>query len=201
MSTCTQNSIDDDGNGYVDDFYGWNFFNDSNVVVDTVAEGYHGTHVAGTIGAVGNNALGVVGMNWRVNLVALKILPPISGGSTYASRVIAALDYCVQKNIKVSNNSYVGGTLSVNECAAIHSAGDQIGHIFVAAAGNDGADLDVTPKYPASCARSQSGCTVCPVTNIITVTATNEDDFRGCMKWVTPLSDPPVCFRRANYGL
>ena len=65
------NEIDDDGNGYVDDIHGYDFYNDDG---DPLDDGYHGTHVAGTIGAVGNNALGVVGVNWRCRIVALKVL-------------------------------------------------------------------------------------------------------------------------------
>lgn len=188
MGTCVPNTIDEDANGKTDDFYGWNFLDNNNDTLETSDDRWHGTHVSGTLGAVGNNAVGVVGMNWRVKLVALKILP--SAGPTQASHVIAAMNYCIQKNIKVSNNSYGGHGYSVLERDAIQNAGNLIGHIFVAAAGNDGLNLDTNPQYPASY----------QVTNIITVTATNEDDFRGCMKWVTPLTDPPVCERGANYG-
>jgi subtilisin family serine protease len=198
--TCNPNSIDDDQNGYIDDFYGWNFYNNNNSPLDSIP-GTHGTHVAGIIGAVGNNGEGVVGMNWQVKLVVLKVWGSGGGIGTFVSRVLAALNYCVVNNIKVSNNSYIGSGMSVNECAAIQSAGDQIGHIFVAAAGNDGYDLDVNPVYPASCAKSQAGCSVCPITNIVTVTATHQGDHLACMRWTKcPPTCPRTCIATANYG-
>ena len=194
MGTCVENGIDEDQNGYIDDFYGWDFNDNDNRPLDNVP-GTHGTHVAGIIGAVGNNGVGVVGMNWRCKLVILKLN---SGtGPAFVSSVLAALNYCVLNNIKVSNNSYIGGGLSVIECAAIQSAGNQIGHIFVAAAGNYGVDLDVNPQYPASCAKSQVGCSVCPITNIITVTATDQGDDLACLRWTRC---PPTCLGYANYG-
>ena len=195
--TCVPNGIDDDQNGYIDDFYGWNFHLNYWDVTDTIP-GSHGTHVAGIIGAVGNNGVGVVGMNWQVKLVILKY----ADGLGFVSEVLSALNYCVVNNIKVSNNSYIGSGLSVTECAAIQSAGDQIGHIFVAAAGNSGYDLDVNPQYPVSCAKSQVGCSVCPITNIITVTATNQYDNRACLRWLThcPPNCPATCANYASYG-
>ncbi len=81
------NGVDDDGNGFVDDYYGYDFFyNDSDPLDDA---GGHGTHTAGTIGAVGNNALGVVGVNWNVKIMAIKIYSPNGGDSTSAMLVNA----------------------------------------------------------------------------------------------------------------
>ena len=75
------NGIDDDSNGFIDDYYGWDFFyNDSNPIDDTTGVGGHGTHTAGTIGAVGNNSKGVVGVNWNVSIMPIKIYSPSGSG-------------------------------------------------------------------------------------------------------------------------
>jgi subtilisin family serine protease len=150
---------DDDGNGYVDDVYGWNFYSNNNNPDDG---GGHGTHVAGTIGAVGNNSIGVVGVNWQCKLMALKFLGPRGG---YTSDAIRALNYAVQKEVKISNNSWGGGGYSQALYDSINSA-RTAGHLFVAAAGNDGRNSDSQPSYPGSYA----------LDNIISVAATNNDD-------------------------
>ncbi|MBI1825508.1 MAG: S8 family serine peptidase [Planctomycetes bacterium] len=97
---CVANALDDDGNGYIDDFYGWNFETpQSNIASDDFP---HGTEVAGVVGAVANNSLGIAGVNWQCKLVALKFnLNP----DFVVSSELEALDYCAQNNIKLSNNS------------------------------------------------------------------------------------------------
>ena len=143
------NGVDDDGNGYVDDLYGWDFaYNDN----DPSDGNNHGTHVAGTIGARGDNGLGVVGVNWQVKLVGLKFLNNSGSGST--SNAILALQYACDAGIRVSNNSWGGGGYSQALYDAIKAA-KSTGHLFVAAAGNGGADgvgdnNDLTPFYPSS---------------------------------------------------
>jgi len=82
--------LDNDGNGYVDDTNGWDFFHDDNSVFDANHGDSHGTHVAGTIGAKGGNGIGISGVNWNVNLIATKFLGPNGG---YISDAITALDY------------------------------------------------------------------------------------------------------------
>ncbi len=135
--------IDNDGNGYIDDVHGWNFHDDNNEIYDS-ANDDHGTHVAGTIGAAGNNGRGVVGVNWRVNLICAKFLGP-DGGIT--SDAVQAIDYLVDLktrhglNIVVLNNSWSGGGYSQALHAAIIRAA-KAGILFVAAAGN-GDDNDV----------------------------------------------------------
>jgi serine protease len=153
------NGIDDDGNGYIDDVYGWNFYDNNNNPDDS---GGHGTHVAGTIGAVGNNSIGVVGVNWQCQLMALKFIGRRGG---YTSDAIRALNYAVANGAKVSNNSWGGGAYSQALYDSINSAGIA-GHLFVAAAGNDSRNSDATPSYPGSYT----------LDNIISVAATNNDD-------------------------
>jgi len=143
--------IDNDGNGYVDDVYGWDFANnDSNPMDDNG----HGTHVSGTIGAVGNNGVGVAGVNWQVSIMGLKFLSGAGSGST--SGAIAAINYVTRMrrdfgiNIVASNNSWGGGGFSTALRDAIE-AGGRAGILFVAAAGNEAGNNDgATPSYPAS---------------------------------------------------
>ena len=143
------NGIDDDGNGYVDDVHGYDFLNyDSNPIDD---DHYHGTHVAGTIGAIGDNSIGVVGVNWNCKIMALKFLGPDGG---YTDDAILALEYAVNNGAKLSNNSWGGGGFSQSLYDAIANAGSS-GHIFIAAAGNGGDDglgddNDLIPHYPSS---------------------------------------------------
>jgi subtilisin family serine protease len=138
------NGIDDDGNGYVDDWQGWDFWQERNVAFD---DNIHGTHVAGTIGAVGNNNLGVVGVNWRVSLVPLKFLDGEGGG--YTSDAIEAIDYATKMKFFATNNSWGGGENSELMRAAIERA-NAAGVHFIAAAGNSASNNDRFPEYPAS---------------------------------------------------
>jgi hypothetical protein len=139
------NLVDDDGNGYVDDFHGWDFVNNDN---DPMDDHSHGTHVAGTIGAVGNNGVGIVGVNWEVSLVPLKFLD-LNGSGSLADAV-KAIEYATMMNIPITNNSWGGGGYDATLEAAIKAAGDK-GFLFVAAAGNWGMDNDGPyPSYPAS---------------------------------------------------
>ncbi|HXG25919.1 MAG TPA: S8 family serine peptidase, partial [Candidatus Binatia bacterium] len=145
------NGIDDDGNGYVDDIHGWDFFNDDASVFDSAEHDDHGTHVAGTIGGAGNNGTGVVGVNWSVTMISLKFIE----GVGYDSDAVAAIDYLTDLkvrhglNIPVSNNSWGGPDAGTAVRDAINRAADQ-GILFVAAAGNDHVNIDATPYYPAA---------------------------------------------------
>ncbi len=165
------NRVDDDRNGYVDDVNGWDFANDNASVYDPdpiSGQGdEHGTHVAGTIAAKGNNGTGVTGVNWQARIMVLKFLNPNGG---YTSDAIEALNYAVREDVKISNNSWGGGGSSQALRDAINRA-DAAGHLFVAAAGNGGNDgvgdnNDSTPDYPASYNSP----------NIISVAATDDRD-------------------------
>ena len=112
----------------------------------------HGTHVSGTIGAVGNNGTGVAGVNWTTAIMGLKFLG--KNGSGYTSDAIAAIDWAVSAkdsgvNVRVLNNSWGGGGFSQALLDEINKAGNR-DILFVAAAGNNGSNNDSKPSYPAS---------------------------------------------------
>jgi subtilisin family serine protease len=159
------NGIDDDGNGYVDDLHGINCISGSG---DPRDGGRHGTHVAGTIGAVGDNGLGVVGVSPRVRIMGLKFLGPFGG---YTSDAIECLRYAARMktdqgvNIRVTNNSWGGGGYS-NALRQVIQELDDADILFVAAAGNSAVDADVTPEYPAAY----------ELPNVISVAASDADD-------------------------
>ena len=144
------NGIDDDGNGYVDDVYGWDFANNDNTIFDGTTDD-HGTHVSGTIGGVGGNATGVAGVCWSVKLLSAKFLGR-NGGTT--ANAVKAVDYLTDLktrhgiNLVASSNSWGGGGFS-------QALGDAIGRantaniLFIAAAGNSTLDCDVSDCYPA----------------------------------------------------
>ena len=145
--------IDNDGNGYVDDINGWDFFSNDATVYDGSGDD-HGTHVAGTIGGVGGNGIGVAGVSWNVTMISAKFLGT-NGGLT--SGAIQAVDYLTDLkirhgiNIVASNNSWGGGGYS----SALHSAiirAAKANILFVAAAGNNSRNNDgsTTPNYPSN---------------------------------------------------
>lgn len=144
------NGIDDDGNGVIDDIHGFSAVDNDG---DPMDGNGHGTHVSGTIGAKGNNGVGVVGVNWDVSIVGCQFLDAAGYGSTEGA--IACIDYMTDLrvnhgvNIKATNNSWGGGGFSQALKDAIDSAGEE-GILFIAAAGNDALDNDVTPHYPSS---------------------------------------------------
>ena len=162
------NGIDDDGNGYTDDVRGWDFDGNDNTTYDGTQDD-HGTHVAGTIGAVGSNASGVAGMNWTVEMIPAKFLGR-RGGTT--ANAVKALDYLrdlksrYNINLVATNNSWGGGGFSQALLDAINRSGDA-GILFIAAAGNGGNDgvgdnNNTTPTYPSNyvCQSTHGDCVI-----------------------------------------
>jgi len=167
-SECNTNGLDNDGDGYVNDCHGINAITHTG---DPMDDFFHGTHVAGTIGAVGNNALGLTGINWNVSILACKFLDS-SGNGTDAD-AITCLDYVALKkdsgvNIVASNNSWGATTNS----QALHDAivaQRMRGILFVAAAGNGdpaGMDNDQMPVYPCSYDLSNVICVASAIDSI-----------------------------------
>ncbi len=166
------NGIDDDSNGYVDDIYGIDSVNhDSNPMDDHG----HGTHTAGTVAAVGNNGIGVVGVNWNAKILACKFLT--AAGSGTDAGAIECFNYIVALknrgvNIRVSSNSWGaprgGGPPATALQSAIDAAG-AAGIINIFAAGNNGANNDTTPFDPASY----------PLTSIVAVASSGPSDNRS----------------------
>ncbi|MFO0845201.1 MAG: S8 family serine peptidase [Gemmataceae bacterium] len=154
------NDVSDDHDQWVDDLIGWNFVDDSNDPMDDFG---HGTHVAGTIGAVGNNGQGVAGINWSIQMMPIKFMNANGAGSV--SAFIAGLNYAVEHGAKISNNSWTGSGDSTLLAQAVQAA-QQKNHIFVAAAGNSGSNNDSSPTYPASL----------PYDNVLSVAATDRND-------------------------
>ncbi|MHC4574805.1 MAG: S8 family serine peptidase [Planctomycetota bacterium] len=144
--------FDDDGNGYVDDIYGYDFYNNDGDPMDDHVHPwkgaiYHGTHCSGTIGAEGNNNKGVAGVCWSVRIMALKFLNALGGGWT--DDAIEAIEYSVLMGANLSSNSWGGVTYDQGLKDAIDAAG-AAGMLFVAAAGNDNENNDEVPHYPSS---------------------------------------------------
>ena len=158
------NGLDDDGNAFIDDATGWDFVHNDKTVFDGESGDDHGTHVAGIIGARGNNVKGVAGVNWQVQIMPVKVAGP-KGATT--STIVSGLLY-VQLlkqsgvNVRIINNSYSNPQfdLSVNnQIQTLNGAGI----LFVAAAGNNAVDTFNYPQYPADYG----------LTNIISVAATD----------------------------
>jgi len=137
-------NFDDDGNGYVDDIYGINAINGSG---DPMDDNGHGTHVAGTAAAVGNNTAGVVGVAYGSKIMALKFLNDTGTGAT--SDAIECLEYAIENGAKVSNASWGGPVFNLSLRNALIAARNQ-NHLVVAAAGNAGSNVDSrTRHYPS----------------------------------------------------
>ncbi|MDP6629841.1 MAG: S8 family serine peptidase [Kiritimatiellia bacterium] len=163
------NGVDDDANGYIDDVHGWDFANND---AGVYGPSHHGTHVAGTIAAVGNNSTGVVGVSWNSRLMILKMFSDSGSGQTSAA--IDALEYARTMRergvpIRVTNNSWGGGGYSTLLRSAIEDTGEA-GMLFVAAAGNypqfSWRDNDEIDFYPASY----------DLSNVISVAASTSTD-------------------------
>jgi subtilisin family serine protease len=154
------NGVDDDSNGYVDDWRGWDFVNDDN---DPFDDESHGTHVTGTIAAKAGNGIGVAGVAPNVRIMALKFLAYDGYGET--DDAAEAVAYAATMGAHISNNSWGGGPESETLLDAIELA-DARGSLFVAAAGNETYDNDSYPSYPASY----------DVPNVISVAGSSQTD-------------------------
>jgi subtilisin family serine protease len=155
------NGIDDDTNGYTDDYFGYDFYAEDGNPTD---EHGHGTHCAGIVGARGDNGQGVVGINWSVGILPVRVLGPDGSGSD--ADVAAGMYYAISRGASVLSLSLGGPFFSAVLDDAVQYARDR-GVLVVAAAGNDyGQDLDVEPAYPASLSYD----------NMIAVAATDSTD-------------------------
>ena len=155
-----EEGVDDDGNSYVDDIYGYDFANDD---ADPMDGHSHGTHCAGTIGAVHNNDEGVAGVMANVKIVAVKFLTDSGSGST--ADAIRAIDYATTVGVDLMSNSWGGGGRSQALEDAIQRASDA-GIIFTAASGNSSSNNDSTPHFPSNY----------EVDNVISVAAHNAQE-------------------------
>jgi len=152
------NGIDDDGNGLKDDVSGWDWVDDDNVPEDLDG---HGTHVAGTIAARGNDETGVTGVAWQAGIVPLRVLGADGSGSV--GNIIKGYAYAQRNGIKIVNASLGGRVRSNAERDALAAAPDVL---VVAAAGNDGADNDGVGSYPCNY----------DLANVVCVAASDQSD-------------------------
>ncbi len=142
------NNRDDDRNGYVDDIHGIDTIGDTGNPTPPADED-HGTHVAGIIGAAANNGVAGAGVAWRVQMMHLRFLGRGEEGRGLSSDAIECINYAIEHGADVINASYGSDSGSSIVTAAIRRARDA-DIIFVAAAGNDGEDLDISSAFPAN---------------------------------------------------
>lgn len=153
----TGNGKDNDGNGVVGDIHGYNAYDNNGDPMDRHG---HGSHCAGTIGAVGNNEIGVAGVNHNANIGAVKIFN--DQGSTNAAAIIRGIQYTTKMGARITSNSWGGG--APNE--GIKQAFAESPALHIAAAGNSGSNNDVRPHYPSNY----------DLPNMVAVAATDHND-------------------------
>ncbi|HSQ19039.1 MAG TPA: S8 family peptidase, partial [Blastocatellia bacterium] len=174
------NGTDDDGDGFIDDINGWNFITNNNITFENASVDAHGTHVAGTIGALGNNGLGVVGVAWHVKLMSLKFIGKQPDGTVAGTTAdaVRAIEYVIHQkrrgvNVRAINASWSGSANSRALREAITAAGDE-GIVFVCAAGNggeDGSGDDIDDPSAAEYPAAWSG-----IPSLISVAALDRSD-------------------------
>jgi len=163
-------SSDTDGNGFVDDLIGWDTLDDDN---DPMDSDVHGTMVTGILGAVGDNGVGMAGVNWQVRVMAMRFQASVNNFAI--TDAAEALDYAVAAGASISSNSWGDGNFSQEMYDAIDGA-RTAGHLFVASAGNWSSDIDspASPRYPAGY----------DLDNIIAVAATDKtSELAGFSNW------------------
>jgi subtilisin family serine protease len=139
------NSIDDDENGWVDDVHGADCISNDG---DPYDGNGHGTHVAGSVGAVGNNGIGIVGVSWDVQIMPLRFMDMWGNGSI--SDAVECLDYAIEMGADIVNNSWTVGPIPSVALEEAFNRSLAAGQLQVAAAGNDSVDIDTFDRYPAS---------------------------------------------------
>jgi len=155
------NGFDDDGNGYIDDVYGIDACNGD---TDPMDDNNHGTHCSGTIGGVGDNGVGVVGVCWNARIMACKFLD--AAGNGFTADAIECIQYAARMGARVINASWGDSVYDAALADAIEVA-NKSNILFCAAAGNTGTDNDLYPVYPASLSNA----------NILAVAASDADDM------------------------
>ncbi len=151
------NAVDDDGNGVVDDFWGWNVWQWNNNVQDPMSAG-HGTHCAGDVTAVTDNGLGIASLGWKA-----KIMTARAGDGEYIYASASGISYCAENGADVISLSYGGPSYNAYEQSMINNAWDQ-GAVIFAAAGNDNSSWN---HYPSA------------YNNVISVAATDQNDLKA----------------------
>jgi subtilisin family serine protease len=180
------NGIDDDGNGIADDLHGADFVGanaelsplpvDGNPTDEDLLSGGHGVHTAGTIGAAGNNGIGIAGVGWNLRLMPLRVcsrLPSAEDNRCPTSAQVAAVNYAAAKGARAANMSLGGATYSQALVNAIASH-PQI--LYVASAGNDGENNEAVPHYPCNYQPLAQALPAGSVDNVICVAATTQTD-------------------------
>ncbi|HYV14747.1 MAG TPA: S8 family serine peptidase [Conexibacter sp.] len=179
------NGVDDDGNGFVDDLHGWDFVGpdsanaaypgDADPTDDDVLTGGHGVHTAGTIGAAGNNGVGITGVAQNVRIMPLRVCgysSDVAGVVCPDSAQIEAIEYAAANGARAANMSFGGSTA---DPLVLHALAAHPGVLFVVAAGNSGHDNDTTPTYPCNDDPATSGVPGA-IDNVICVAATDQSD-------------------------
>ncbi|MGZ3691396.1 MAG: S8 family peptidase [Pseudobdellovibrio sp.] len=153
----SNNGIDDDQNGFIDDVHGWNFVSNNNKLTDNHG---HGTHIAGIVGAEAGNGKGISGISPKVSLMILKYYDPKVPNTDNLKNTVASIRYAIKMGAHIINYSGGGVEFSQDEFEAVQAA-EKKGVLFVAAAGNERSNSDQSHYYPADY----------PLKNIISVTA------------------------------
>lgn len=150
------NGLDDDGNGIVDDIHGFDAARNRG---DSLPKDEHGTHCGGTIGAVGNNGVGVTGVNWQAQLMGINIF---DGFGASAVSIAKALNYAAQMGARIASCSFGTGVFN----PVVYEAFRNSPMLHICAAGNNAKNNEAVPHYPASF----------DLDNIVSVAATDNQD-------------------------